>query len=220
MRFTIFHLKSNTGYYAKSLCLVLAMGSLFFPACGDDEKQLDLMTPEVPALEEQLVGSWEIISEDGATVEEAFEKYFGDKIILEEADDVEITLGEMFFATNGSVFLNFRITAVAKYVIAGDVATVSTTTTVAGKGTYTLSGSTLTTVWEDALFTLDSLELEPEDLWASDGATEQGLEESFNEANKEGFNLGLEIENSDLDLSSDTLTLTDDEGSNMVLKKR
>ena len=65
----MFHSKSNIGKYAKMFVLPIAVGLLFILACGDDEKQLDLMTLEPPSLSEQLVGSWEVVSIGGKTVE-------------------------------------------------------------------------------------------------------------------------------------------------------
>lgn len=188
----MFHYKSNIGYYAKIFVLPIAAGLLFILACGDDD-------PEPPSLSEQLVGSWEIISIDGETLEEAVLDEFGE----EERLDAEFTKKEYVFAANGSVFVNFG----ASIVFTEGAVSVTVSFTLTGKGTYTVSGSTLTTILEDVHITL-----EPEDLWASSGVTAQDFEEEFNPK--------FEIEHADIDLSGDWLTLTHEDGSKTVLKKR
>lgn len=190
----MFHYKSNIGKYAKIFVLPIAAGLLFILACGDDEKRL---MPEPLSLSEQLVGSWEIISIDGKTLGEYFVDEFGEG----QRIDMEVSPKEMLFAANGSVFANLGF----KFVITSGAVSVTMSVTMTAKGTYIVSGSTLTTVWEDMHVTL-----EPEDLWADGGVTAQELEED----------LDFQIENEDINLSRNTLTLTDDEGSKTVLKKR
>ena len=271
----MFHYKSNAGYYAKSLCFALAMGLLFFLACGDDEKRLDLMTPEAPALEEQLVGTWELISVDGQTVEEAFTSLtpsgtlvgfvasavvginalvLGDVDVIGVADDVAEILKEkkgiddfdvdvfvvadvdttvpkfdMVFAANGSVFVNFSFARRERaaidvvgggvdfdnYAVHEGVRTFSYTL----KGTYTVSGSTMTVVWEDANPDLDldyKCKIE-EGGWKDHTVEREEVEEIEREFRRD-FSLDIDVLH--VDLSGDTLTLTDDDGSKRVLRKR
>lgn len=215
----MFHFNSNTGYYAKSLCLALAMGLLFVLACGDDEQQPDLMMPEPPSLSEELVGSWEIVSIDGETLEvrakeksvaleerikEDFVDEFGvdwlvNRLLAATNVDIEVFKNEFVFAANSSVFVNVARRYIFEGIHAG-----TKTIHITWKGTYIVSGSTLTIVWEER-----NTILEPEDFWASIGVTA-----------KKSVNLGFEIKNNDIDLSGDTLTITDDTGVKMVLTKR
>ena len=307
----MFHFKSNTGYYAKSLCLALAIGLLFFLACGDDEKQLDLMTPEPPSLSEQLVGSWEVVSIDGETVEEAFTSLtpsvrlvvfvvsvvarikarvllgdvdvivageVGAEILKEKADyvaeyfkeefddsdfdfdvivvaddvaeilkekkgiddfdvdvfvvaDVDTTVPkfDMVFAANGSVFVNFSFARRERaavdvvgggvdfdnYAVHEGVRTFSYTL----KGTYTVSGSTMTVVWEDANPDLDlDYKYKIEEGGWKDYTVEREEVEEIEREFRRDFSLDIDVLH--VDLSGDTLTLTDDDGSKRVLKKR
>ena len=208
----MFHYKSNIGYYAKIFVLPIAAGLLFILACGDDD-------PEPPSLSEQLVGSWEIISIDGKTLEESL----NENEIVEDYEDVDIDIDEVkydvVFAANGSVFANFGVSVSFVFTGGAVSATISATIAVAGRGTYILSGSTLTMVWED-VSTDASIELEPEEFWAQQGVTEEELEKGFKEEFEEEFDLGFDIENQDIDLSGDWLTLTASDGDKMVLKKR
>ena len=297
----MFHSKSNIGKYAKIFVLPIAAGLLFILACGDDEKQLDLMTPEVPALEEQLVGSWEIISRDGETVEEAFtpsgqpsifvaafvagvveginarvlsdvdviiagevdaeilrEEVVNDVIVVsddvaeilkekKEIDDFDVDVfvvadvcttvskSDMFFAVNGSVFMNFSFVSrgrAAIDVVGGGIDLDNIVYEVVMKfsfplkGTYTASGSTLTMVLEDANPDLD-LDFKAkigegdwEDVVERERVEE--MEREWGEEIEREFrrDFALDIDHFDVDLSGDTLTLTDDESSKMVLKKR
>lgn len=256
------------------------------------------MTPEFPALEEQLIGSWEIISRDGETVEEAFtpsgqpsiwvaafvagvveginarvlsdvnviiagevdaeilrEEVVNDVIVVsddvveilkekKEIDDFDVDVFvvadvdqtvskfDMFLAANGSVFMNFsfvRRERAAIDVVGGGIDLDNIVYegvmkfSYPLKGTYTVSGSTLTMVLEDVNADLDFKAKIGEGDWEDVVERErvEGMEREWGEEMEREFrrDFALNIDRFDVDLSGGTLTLTDDEGIKMVLKK-
>lgn len=175
------------------LVLFVIVGVQFISACGEKE-----LIP-VP-LSEQIIGVWEIVTIDGKTFEEFFAEELGD----EEDIEANATKIEFVFVENNTVFLDIGM----EFVFTIDAVSITMSFDMVIKGTYTVSDSTLTTVWEDI-----SVTLEPEDLWSSAGVTAQDLTKSVNNE------LGLEIEHAEAVLDGDILTVTADDGETTVLKR-
>ena len=177
---------------------LFAMILLVIIGCGGDEEG-----PELPVKEpskENLVGSWEIVSIDGETPDELAASIFG-----EDEIETKTTQKDYVFVADSSWYANLGFQGTADL---GSGISVTFGLTLAVKGKYTVSGSKLSSVLEDVNVTL-----EPKDLWESVGITEEAIEQ---ELRSDIFN----TENGTWNLSENTLTLTDNKGSETVLRKQ
>ena len=168
------------------LVLFMMVALLFISACGEKEP----IIPDPPPLSEQIVGVWEIVMIEGKEPALYYTEDLG-----EVGVEVSVPKKEFVFADNGSIFVKLE------WIVVVTEGAISETFpgSLALKGTYTVTDSTLTTVLEDVKLTVD-----PEDEWVYDDTTE----------------LGFEIGHSKAELVGDTLTLTEDDGAVIVLERR
>ena len=182
----------------RKMLSLFAMILLVVIGCGGDEEEPE-PTVKGPS-QADVVGSWEIVSIDGETPDEWAALILG-------GDEVETkaTKKDYVFVADSSWYSNLGFQGEADL---GSGISVTFGLTFAVKGKYTVSGSKLSSVLEDVNVTL-----EPKDLWESIGITEEAIEQ---ELRSEIFN----TENGTWNLSGNTLTLTDNEGSKTVLRKQ
>ena len=182
-------------YYRENFIIALILiGLAVFLSCGGDEE-----VPSGPS-KEDLVGSWEIISIDGENPETYFD-------LGQDEDGVEsrVSKNDYAFVANNSFFINFGFETVDDL---GDGISLTSEMTISVKGSYIVSGSSLSLFLEEV-----NVRLEPNDFWQSVGVTEEALEK---ELARDRF---LDVENSTWILTGNTLTLTSDDVKTVLRKK-
>ena len=182
----------------RKMLLFFATILLVIIGCGGDEEEPE-PTVKGPS-KEDVVGSWEIVSIGGETPNELASSILGG-----DGVETKATKKDYVFVPDSSWYANLGFQGESDV---GSGISVTFGLTFAVKGKYTVSGSKLSSVIEDVNVTLES-----KDLWESIGITEEAIEQ---ELRSDIFN----IENGTWNLSENTLTLTDDEGSKTVLRKQ
>jgi hypothetical protein len=160
--------------------------------CGGDEETPDQEEP----MGNDLVGSWEIVTIDGKSLDEYF-SLPGDGI------QIKITHNEAVFASAGWWAESYTIEFVGDL---GDGVSITLSMSASAKGKYTVSGTRLSLVLEDVSVTLTPLEV-----WESLGTTEESAEQ---EIRKEILDSGT------WSVSGTTLTFLDDDGTITAFRKK
>ena len=174
------------------IAFVFAIILLVNLGCGSDE--------EAPMMDEKdetvgLVGSWEVVSIDGESLDE----------ILDPPDgfEIQVTKNEYVFATDGWWAESIGIKMVGDL---GDGISLTLSFTASAKGKYTVSDSRLSSVLDEV-----SVKLEPQNVWEEIGITEAALEQELREDI---------VESGTWSVSGKTLTLTSDDGTKTVLRQK
>lgn len=173
--------------------------------CSTDEDERE------PSLSEMLVGSWEIVSIEGEDLNSFISS-------LEDENEhltIRIFKNEVVFTRDGSMFTNLGVEYILDSALWGIPVTVRMI--FARKSEYNVSDRTLTTIGEDTNITV---EFEPEEI---DGQKLEDLAkdtlEEFQQKVRREF--AFPIENVTVVISGNTLTLTltDEDGDESVLKR-
>lgn len=181
----------NKTKYLLSIVIILVAHLV---GCGGDKQVLEEADSE--PINESLVGSWEVVSIDGESIEEYLDPP-GEEI------KIEIVKNEFVFASEGWFAENIGVEFVADL---GDGISITLSIIASIKGKYTMSEKQLSLVIDEA-----SVILDPPKVWEELGVTEEAY---VQEIRKDILESGTWSAN------GDTLTLTSDDGEKTVLQKK